>query len=197
MKTRILISILSAGALCLGQSSNAQGAKPQFNDDEVERGDNKAMKKLDAADDDDKQKGPHHGGQHPGAGHKPKDKAHQMADNKPADQPNTKAKHDKGQGGGVAGGIANNGGKALPPGLAMKAARGEMLPPPWRTGVFLPPGLAKKQGGGLPPGIAMNVANGKPMPPGLAKKFGGGAHGFGGKKHDKEHKSKDEDKEND
>ncbi len=167
MKTRIFIAILSAGALCLGMTSNVQGAKPEPDDEEVQPGENQAMKKMDNINPAVNPKG-----QHPGAGHKPKDKAKQMAV-----------------------GIANNGGKALPPGLAKKAARGEMLPPPWRTGVFLPPGQAKKQGGGLPPGIAKKVANGKPLPPGQAKKMGGGAQGFAGKKQGKGEKPEEEEKE--
>ncbi len=157
MKTRIFISILSAGALCLGMTSNARGAKPQADDEEVQPGENQAMKKLDKISPVVNPKG-----QHPGGGLKPKDKAKQMAV-----------------------GIANNGGKALPPGLAKKAARGEMLPPPWRTGVFLPPGLA------------MNLGKGKPMPPGQAKKMGGGAQGFAGKKQGKGQKPEVEEKEED
>lgn len=161
MKTRIFISILSAGALCLSMTSNARGAKPQLEDEEDQPGVNQTIKKLDKISPVVNPKGQNHGG-----GLKPKDKAKQMAV-----------------------GIANNGGKALPPGLAKKAARGEMLPPPWRTGVFLPPGLAKKQG------LGMNVGKGKPMPPGQAKKMGGGAQGFAGKKQGKGQKPEVEEEE--
>lgn len=85
------------------------------------------------------------------------------------------------QGGAAAGGlppgIAKKQGGFLPPGLAKKAARGEQLPPPWRTGTFLPPGLAKKQGpqaavgGGVAPqqpAAAGNVA--QLVPPQKGKK---------------------------
>ena len=41
----------------------------------------------------------------------------------------------------------------------------------------------------------MNIAKGKPMPPGLAKKGGGKAHGFAGKKQGKDQKPEEEEKE--